>query len=157
MARKNRDEVIEGVEVESTEVDAKKAAKKEARKAARSLVLKYLTETTMPEDVRSAIKSFVGSGKSGLKRSVSTINVALREALMNAGDTGLSEMDIFKMFKIGRPEMVTKIRILVLCKNPDDRVWTVFDDATETYKVVGLGKNPPEGWDGYIPTKGEDL
>jgi hypothetical protein len=61
-------------------------------------------------------------------------------------------MDIFKQFRIGRPEMVTKCRILVLCPNPADRVWVKFDEPTETYNVVGTGATPPEGWDGYIPS-----
>lgn len=139
---------------------AKKAeAKKAARKQARERIVKFLADNAdqlggLVDDV----KLFIGSGKapgSGLKRS--SVNVELRQALLDAGDKGLTEMDVFKTFRIGRPEMVTKIRILVLCPNPADRVWVKFDEASETYKVVGKGANPPKGWDGYVPAAKESL
>ena len=70
---------------------------------------------------------------------------------------GLSEMDIFKMFKIGRPMMAAKVRILVLTANPADRVWVAFDEPNEIYNVVGTGAKPPKDWDGYVPAEKENL
>lgn len=135
------------------QLEAKKQ-KAEAKSAARKRVLAFLSDNekdlgTLADDIRM----FVGKAAvARTKTSVRSVNSDLRDAFLEAGDAGLTEMDIFKRFKIGRPEMVTKIRILVLCPNPADRVWVKFDEPTETYHVVGIGVNPPAGWDGYIPS-----
>lgn len=128
--------------------------KAEKRNEARKRVLNFIADNekdlgSLADDIRM----FVGKAAvARTKTSVRSVNTDLRDAFLEAGDAGLTEMDIFKKFRIGRPEMVTKIRILVLCPNPADRVWVKFDEPTETYHVVGTGANPPEGWDGYIPS-----
>jgi hypothetical protein len=153
------EEAKKAAKVVDPEQAKKSDAKKAARKAARERIVKFLADNAdqlggLVDDV----KLFIGSGKApgaGLKRS--SVNSELREALLSSGDKGLTEMDIFKAFRIGRPEMVTKIRVLVLCPNPADRVWVRFDEASEVYKVVGKGANPPKSWDGYVPATKESL
>jgi hypothetical protein len=153
-------------QAEAKKIDAEKQkiidAKKRVRIEAKKRVLEYLSQfdLTKPEEKQLVddIKVFVGGGGQKVARvATKSINSALRDAFLAAGDKGLSEMDVFKQFKIGRPEMVTKIRILVLCPNPDDRVWVNFDESKETYFVVGKGANPPKGWGGYVPGKKEEL
>lgn len=128
--------------------------KAEKRNEARKRVLTFIADNekdlgSLADDIRM----FVGKAAvARAKASVRSVNTDLRDAFLEAGDAGLTEMDIFKRFRIGRPEMVTKIRILVLCPNVKDRVWVKFDEPSETYHVVGLGENPPEGWDGYVPS-----
>lgn len=149
MAKHEKDEVMVA---EQKALDPKAEAKKAERKAARSRVLEFLAQNAdQLGTIKHDIELFIGKG-GGSKRiagATRTVNTDLRDAFL-ARKT-LSEMDIFKQFKIGRPEMVTKIRILVLCPNPDDRVWVKFDEVSETYSVVGTGANPPADWDGYIP------
>ena len=125
-------------------------AKKEMRASARARVLAFLTDNAEQlGSLKADIELFIGKGPR-TKSAVKSVNSELRDAFLAKGE--LSEMDIFKMFKIGRPEMITKCRILVLCPNPDDRVWVKFDEAKEVYRVVGTGAKPPEGWTGYIPS-----
>ena len=101
--------------------------------------------------LKADIELFLGKG--GVRKASSggfrSVNSELRDAFIEK--KSLTEMDIFKAFRIGRPEMVGKIRILTLTPNHADRVWVKFDEATETYNVMGLGTNPPAGWTGYIP------
>lgn len=139
------------------------AEKRQAHTDARKRIEEYLSQfdLTKPEEKQLVddIRLFIGKGGGQRTARVSTksVNSAIRDAFLAAGDKGLTEMDIFKAFKIGRPEMVTKIRILVLCPNPDDRVWVKFDEEKETYFVVGKGAEPPKGWDGYVPAEKSDL
>lgn len=145
------------------EDEAKKKAR-EARKAeraeAKKRVLQFLADNKdeLGDDLIKDVMLFVGKPRAARKGGTrASVNQALRTALLEAGDQGLSEMDVFKMFKIGRPEMVTKIRILVLTPNPDDRVWVKFFEDDEVYRVVGTGPEPPKGWDGYVPSDKESL
>ena len=141
------------------EVKAKLAARVEAKKVARERVRTFLLENAdQLGGLKVDIELFIGSGSRARGEREPTIapTSALRTALLEAGDKGLSEMDIFKMFKIGRPEMNIKRRVLVQsAKKPEDRVWISFDKEAETWNVVGKGAKAPEGWDGWLP--GDDL
>lgn len=141
-------------EVLTPEEEAKKKAREEkraARIAARKRVLAFVkaNEDQLGE-IAADIRLFAGSERAA-RAPRASINTALRTALLEAGDRGLTEMEVFKAFKIGRPEMVVKARILVLTANPADRVWVKFDEETETYHVIGTGATPPKNWDGYVP------
>lgn len=135
-------------------IDAYKAKMKklaEARKAARSRIVTFLSENAEQLGaLKGDIELFIGKG--GARVGVPGANFELRDALVAAGDKGISEMDIFKKYHVGRNEMKVKIRIFLLTPNPADRVWVTFDETKETYKVVGKGEKPPAGWDGYVPS-----
>lgn len=132
-------------------VDPKVQARKEARTAAKARIVAFLKDNAEQlGGLKADIELFIGKGSRAPKAATKSVNAELRDAFL--AKQSLSEMDIFKQFRIGRPEMVTKMRILVLCPNPDDRVWVKFDEKTETYNVVGTGATPPAGWDGYIPS-----
>ena len=138
---------------------AEQKKQNEEKNAARTRILQFLKDNadqlgSLADDIRLFVHK-APMARTGLPTK--SVNAEIREAILNAGDTGLTEMDIFRQFRIGRPEMTTKIRILVLCPNPADRVWVKFFEDTETYKVVGLGANPPDGWDGYIPSAKNSL
>jgi ligand-binding sensor domain-containing protein len=97
----------------------------------------------------------VGVGRVGRKSTVASMNMQIKDALIEAGEQGLTEMDIFKQFKIGRPEMNRKVRLFLKVADPDSRVWVSFKDGV--YRVEALGANPPEEWGGYLPSDVEQL
>jgi hypothetical protein len=134
----------------------------EAKKIARTAVLEYLSQF---DQTKSDEKQLVDNIMLFIGRPGRTISArgpvmsptgALRDMLIAAGTKGVAEIEIYKAFKIGRPEMTIKCRVLVQrAKTPADRVWVTFDAATETYKVAGHGPSAPKGWAGYVP--GEEL
>jgi hypothetical protein len=137
---------------------AKKAAYekelKERKKAARVRVLEFVKANVKDlGPLASDLTLLAGAGGSGKPRAstgvVRTINADIRAAFIEK--KSLSEMDIFKTFHIGRPEMVNKRRVLVMCPNPADRLWVEFDEKAEVYNLVGTGPTPPAGFVGYIP------
>jgi hypothetical protein len=136
-------------------VEAKRAERIEARK--RVLAFVKANEEQL-DTIAADIRLFVGHERAA-RAPRASINTALRTAFLAAHEDGkgLSEMEIFKMFKIGRPMMAAKMRILVLTANPTDRVWVAFDEPNETYNVVGTGAKPPKNWDGYVPAEKENL
>ena len=149
MAQERTDEQIKAAEI-------KKAERLEARKR----VLEFVSANAEQLDTVAAdILLFVGKVHRA-RAPRTSINSALRTALLEAGEKGLSEMDVFKMFKIGRPEMSIKSRLFVQVE-PKDRVWFRFyetaDGADGTYKVMSTGPKPPKGWEGHIPADKEDL
>lgn len=133
-------------------LDPKKQEKAEARKAAKSRITAFLKDNAdQLGSLKADIEMFIGKGGTrGPRQATRTVNSELRDAFL--AKKSLSEMDIFKSFKIGRPEMTAKIRVLILAPNPADRVWVKFDEKAEVYNVVGTGATPPKGWDGYIPS-----
>ena len=123
----------------------------EARKGARGRIMTFLADNAETLGaLKGDIELFIGKG--GARAGVPGANFELRDALVAAGDKGISEMDIFKKYHVGRNEMKVKIRIFLLTPNPADRVWVTFDESKEIYKVVGKGEKAPAGWDGYVPT-----
>lgn len=130
-------------------IEIKKAERTEARK--RVLAFVAANEEQL-DKIADDIRLFVGR-EHAARAPRASINTALRAALLeaHAAGKGLTEMELFLAFKIGRPEMAVKARILVLTANPADRVWIKFDEETEVYSVAGLGVNPPKDWTGYVP------
>jgi len=171
MSRKNRVEVDaiteevetdmnttidENVEAEVNEALQKKDADKEAKKEVRNEAKKFVHEFMKAEldtdaNLYKALKLLIGDGtrRAGNRVARASVNAALRQEFLD--NDVLSEMDIFKKFHIGRPEMVTKIRIFILEKNPEDRIWIKFYPDTEEYKLEGTGVESPANWDGYLP------
>ena len=66
-------------------------------------------------------------------------------------------MEVFKQFKIGRPEMSNKCRLFLKTDNPADRVWIAFDSDDEVYRVVGTGAKAPKDWQGFVPADEKQL
>ncbi len=144
----------------SDETKKKLEARTAAKKEAKGRIIAFLADNSEAlGTLKGDIMLFLGTGRA---RSGKTVTVAptnaLRQALLDAGTKGLGEMDIFKAFKIGRPEMSIKRRVLVQsAKTPADRVWINFDESKEVWTVVGTGAKAPEGWDGYVPAEKEAL
>lgn len=132
--------------VEERLLAEKKAEAKKKRDAARSIIRNFLNTC---EDIalKNAITLFVGSGQRA--SGVSGVNNLLYAAFKEHGS--LTEMEVFKQFHIGRPDMKNKVRIFIkFMPTPEDRIWVSFNPETETYTMDGEGANPPEGWEGYI-------
>lgn len=142
--------------------DRKKEEARKARNEAKARVrefIKSLPEEGRQKRLKDDLTLLIGTGTRTVG-SVRSVNNVLLEAIEKAGDKGLTEMDIFRQFKIGRPEMTTKIRIFLKTKDPNDRVWVKgFEDEKEgmIYRVVGKGPNPPKGWDGFVPADEDAL
>lgn len=157
MAKNENTEVV----VVDEAAEAAKAERKAKRDAQKAIVAKYIAETELDEEVKAAIQFFCGGGKrsGGGRRAGGTRNglsSQLKAAFM-AGEP-VSEMEIFKAFKIGRPETHAHIRSFIKnVKNVDDRIWVTFDPESETYSLVGEGAEAPEGWTGYKPAETEIL
>jgi hypothetical protein len=159
MARKNKVQVNEHATAEDIakleEKKARKAARNEVKKAARLRIREYANDLEAG-DLKSDLLLIVGGGRTSTKRrgpSRKAVADALRNAFLER--ESLTEMEIFKEFKLGRPEMLNRIRSFIKVKDAEDRVWITFDEDAETYNLVETGPNPPEGWDGYLPNDEE--
>ncbi len=136
------------------EVDPEVIAKREAARTARNEARARLREFAkgLPDDdsMKTDVLLIVGSGvrAGGGQRGVN-FDMQIRDLFLEKKE--LHEMEIFKNFHIGRPQMTNKIRIFLKVPNPEDRIWVVFNKEDETYKIVGKGANPPKGWEGFIP------
>jgi hypothetical protein len=136
-------------------------AKRAERKAARQRVIEAIKKINDPK-LAADVMLFLGKEQGPRRAPTASVNFALREALLKAGAAGLSELDVFRQFHIGQPEMVTKVRILVLTPSKKDRVWVKYFEPEAgkefgVYRVVGVGENPPKDWDGYVPAEKEQL
>ena len=155
MARRDRTETAEATEatpetpVDTEAVAANEAAKKVKREA--KARLRSFAQSTEDEQVKADILLMVGTGQRAARGSVAGQTSEILTAIKEAGSDGLSELDIFKRFHIGRPEMKNKCRLFLKTDKASDRVWVAFDNVTEMYSVVSEGEETPEGWDGYDP------
>lgn len=146
-----------------TVVDQKKAeaAKKRAetlkiKKEAKERVRKF-AEGVKDEQLRADLMLLVSASekKPRTANAGPSVNQQIKDMLIEKKE--LSELDIFKNFKIGRPEMNIKRRLFVKDCEPKDRVWFSFDEDKEVYKLVATGEKAPSGWDGYDPDKTAEL
>jgi len=139
--------------------EEKKAARKEAkekRNAAKKLVKEFFVELKeqmdVPEDVLEAVTLITKAGSSRGEKKPS--NAALiKELIIKEGH--VSDVDLFMRFKVAQREMAGHIRNWIKKAEPEDRVWIMFDKEAEEYVHVGDGENPPENWEGYVPTTDE--
>ena len=142
-----------GVPAESeanAEADAKKEADRKIKREAKSR-LRSFAQTSEDEQVKSDILLIVGTGQRAARGSVAGQTSELLTLIREAGDEGVSEMDIFMQFHIGQPEMRNKCRLFLKTDKASDRVWVAFDAVKLNYAIVGTGEETPEGWDGYDP------
>lgn len=127
--------------------------KKKAQRRAAKGFLREFVKTLEEGDLKVALTLVVGSGIRG-RAAVPSIKNKIKEALLEAAETGISEMQMFKQFKVGQPEMARNIKSF-LKGDPESRVWVQLTD--ETYSIVGLGAEVPDNWEGYIPADVEQL
>jgi len=168
MAKKNAKVVIDDADekeapAEVQEVEAAKAAAvakrkatNDAKKEAKEKLTAYLKQNPQFKLAKELMLLIVTAAKERKPRAES-INETLKKALIEAGEDGLKEMDIFLKFKIGQPEMSIKTRLFVKVKEAKERVWIKFFEDEGVYRVIATGPNMPKDWDGYIPTTEESL
>lgn len=132
------------------EDEAKKDASRKAKREAKSR-LRTFAQSVDDEQVKADILYIVGTGQRAARGSVAGQTSELLTIIKEAGDEGVSEMDIFMSFHIGQPEMRNKCRLFLKTDKASDRVWVAFDAVKLNYAVVGTGEETPDGWDGYDP------
>lgn len=144
-------------QTEAKEVDAKAIAKAETQKRAEAYVL--LKELVSKEGtdkkfvdalktVRPSLYGMVGGGRS----SGTPMYKKVVQAIVDKKE-GLSEMDLFKEFKIGRKETIGMLKHNLRQSEAGNRVWINFTPSDGLYKVVGRGSVAPSNYDGYIPVE----
>jgi len=144
---------VQEVEAAKAAAVAKRKATNEAKKEAKQKLIAWLKEDPkIEDDIHTAIVLLIKTAAKSSKPRAESINEQLKAVLVEAGKDGVSEMAIFKQFKIGQPEMSIKTRLFVKVKDPAERIWVRFFEDEELYKVIATGADMPEDWDGYIPT-----
>lgn len=138
--------------------DSKKAAERqaklEARKAARKTILDFIAENPdLP--IKDELSLFIKQPGTRGRKSNGLFEKVRAEFLASEG--GITEFALFKKFKIGRGEMRSISKKMLVCDDPSDRVWVTLDEKAEKYVVAGTGATAPDGWAGYIPADKETL
>ena len=146
---------------------AKREEDKEKRRLALIVARKFLgDEGVEVAELKLAITDLIGRTRiPGIKRergpNVMSVNYVILAEIEAAGDAGLSEMEVFTKFKLGRPDMAVRMRQNFLRKPaPEDRIWislSVDDDDAGVYRIAGRGATPPDGWTGFDPGKEDTL
>ena len=142
----------------ATKKEQEKEERKLARREAKGRIRDYIKSLADGEPIKADLLLIIGTGVRG-RAAVPSINTKIKEALIEAGETGMTGLNLYKKFQVGMPEMARKIK-LFLKGEADNRVWVESsrNDKDElVYTVVGLGADVPEGWDGYIPADVEAL
>ena len=137
-------------------VDERKAHDKAVRakndkemKDARKKVATFMdTEeyTSLPEDVKSAIKRIVGK-----KRAAATGTDTFASKLIEMFPTvssRVAELDIFMKTKMGRGEFRKRVRETLKKAEHKDRMWIEFDEGTEEWIYLAKGIKQPKGFAG---------
>ena len=145
----------EAKEKEAAKVKAKalRTAKKEA--ADRVRVYAKDPDADIGKDLKADLILLVGEKAKSLSTGKASSNKALRDFFLEKNE--ISEMEVFKKFHIGRPEMGIKICIFLKGSEPKDRIWVKLFEDKEVYKLVGKGPKPPKGWNGYLPVDLQEL
>jgi len=155
MAKGERETITKEDVRELKEVDPEVQAKRDAARLLRNEAKTRLRDFAKTLEDDDALKAdlflIIGTGQraGGIGRVRVNMDMAIRDLFLEEKE--IHEMDIFKNFKIGRPQMTNKIRIFLKVPNPDDRIWVRFFPDEETYRIVGKGANPPKDWEGFVP------
>lgn len=151
------------VDQELTEKEQKMLEKRLARDkklaAAKELVRSNypMLEETLEADLFQALAFIVGNRKgTGASRVPGAGRVSLdSQILMKFKAVGVggsvSDIELFKEFKVGTERMRFFIIKMIKDTTPEDRVWIKFNAETDNYDFVATGADVPEGWDGYLP------
>lgn len=141
------------VELTPEEVAAKKEKAEQSRllrNEAKGRLREFAKELPDDDSMKGDLLLIVGTGaRARTGRSTISVNTVLRDLFLEK--TEISEMEIFTNFKIGRPEMSIKSRIFVKVPDPADRIWVIFDEDKEVYRMIAKGAEVPKGWEGYVP------
>jgi hypothetical protein len=163
MARKdliNQEEIEEMTAEEKFKQAKREAAKRhrekfvEARTALREFAKTLDTTDADNAKLKELIDIVAGVEKQkGLPRvsAKKQMNEDIKTLLLDGQEH--SEMEIFKTFHVGRPEMAGKIRLFIRNENVDERLWIHFDEEKESYRLMGQGKDAPDGWTGFLPAE----
>jgi len=141
------------------EVKAAKKVKKKVRNAAKKLVMGFMQENVenIDEEVVEALNLLISFKARKVRGKVSRGSKTEIIAEKFRDEVEISELDLFAAFKIGRQAMTAQRRMFIKKFAPEDRIWVIFDEDEEMYKMVADGADAPEGWDGYVPTEAEEL
>jgi hypothetical protein len=141
-----------GVEMTPEEKKAEelREQKKKERAEAKERVRKLIEDNKFDEQTKKDLQTLISfkKGRAGASNKVSKTDVLKK--LFREKKT-VSEMEIFKQFKMGIPEMNIQRRLMIQRSTPEDRVWINHDPEKEVWVMVKEGPNPPKDWDGYIP------
>lgn len=103
-------------------------------------------------DVKSALEAIVGVRQRGVGdgNRANPVRACIAELVQNVS---MSNVDCFMKFNKG-PEGMRELMKYGVRNMPEaERVWIRFDATSSEYKVEAIGKEAPEGWDGYLPVK----
>lgn len=137
--------------VPGEQIDARNAerdAQRRKRIEAKTIIRKF-AETCDNQELKAAIYLIIGTGQRTRRTKAFMLNQDIIKTFKEK--KSVSEMEAFNLWKVGRPEMTAKIRMMIREQDPENRLWVNFDADKEVYTLVGTGPNPPDGWDGYIP------
>ena len=118
-------------------------------KVARKKVAEFMDTqkyTSLPEDVKSAIKRIVGK-----KRAAATGTDTFASKLVEMFPTvssRVAELDIFMKTKMGRGEFRKRVRETLKKAEHKDRMWIEFDEGTEEWIYLAKGIKQPKGFAG---------
>lgn len=132
---------------------------REKSKAAKKFLSEVLTgqhpEMLLPDRILEAIRVLVPvrSAKEG-RTSVRPPKQQLLDKMLEmflVNNNKLTLMDIFKEFRMGEGEMRVRMRNAIHDRKPEERMWITYDHDTETYELIHVGAEMPDGWSGARP------
>ena len=136
---------------------AKQLVKQEERAAHVKTLINFAQTYASSEDnpeVLVAVKALTTKAKATRSVNVKNGHVTPRgviaDLFVNIGDKA-SESDIFSKFRMGRGDMKAAIKVALQKAETSERKWVAFDFYAETYILLDIGPNAPNGWAGYMP------
>ena len=136
---------------------AKQLVKQEERAAHVKTLINFAQTYASSEDnpeVLVAVKGLTTKAKATRSVNVKNGHVTPRgviaDLFVNIGDKA-SESDIFSKFRMGRGDMKAAIKVALQKAETSERKWVAFDFYAETYILLDIGPNAPNGWAGYMP------
>ena len=143
---------------ETNTVDERKARAKAKRQenaakmnAAKTTVREFTAVAAfkkLPEHVQDAINFIVEQKRVAGPRGPSAVSV-FAELFDGVGST-VSMIDLFIKTKKGVAETKRVIRDALKKAAPEDRMWIQYDDENESWVLLGVGADVPEGWSGPV-------
>ena len=120
--------------------------------AAKNVVKAFLStkdSAVLPGNVTEAITRMLGKPSAlgtGLSRGNPFMD-NVRAMFQEIGDA-VSELAVFKATKMGRGEFRKKVRENLKSSAPANRYWLEFDDGAESWVLLAIGGDQPDGFKG---------